>query len=304
MCAIEVTRNDNNADHKMDRLSTNTRPAFTLVELLVVIAIIGILVGLLLPAVQAAREAARRSQCSNNMMQMGLANHHFEFTYERLPSGVIDSNGPIRNEPSGQHVSWMVQILPYMEENIAFAKFDFEEGAYSPVNADVRSHNIRTFICPSDPAPWQNEIAYTSYAGCHHDVEAPIDSDNNGLLFLNSKVRFSDILDGSSYTFLIGEAPFEKGHLGWVSGTRWTLRNTGTPLSSPWKQPAEASDFGEGNETVDSLKVGGFSSYHTGGAQFVLADGSVHFVSQSIDVPTFQNLANRADRNLIDGFDW
>jgi prepilin-type N-terminal cleavage/methylation domain-containing protein len=94
------------------RSSLFSRRGFTLVELLVVIAIIGILVALLLPAVQSAREAARRVQCLNNVAQLGLAVHNFEFHFEHLPPGVVNPDGPIRSEPQGQHVSWIVQILP------------------------------------------------------------------------------------------------------------------------------------------------------------------------------------------------
>src|SRR5262245_34504487 len=104
---------------------------FTLVELLVVIAIIGVLVALLLPAVQAAREAARRVACVNNVTQLNLALHSHEFHYEALPAGVTNPDGPIRNEPQGVHVSWIVKILPYMEQNPIFRKFDQAAGAYA-----------------------------------------------------------------------------------------------------------------------------------------------------------------------------
>ena len=111
---------------------------FTLVELLVVIAIIGILVALLLPAVQSAREAARRVSCLNNVVQLNLAVHSYDFHFEHLPAGVINPDGPIRSEPQGKHVSWIVQILPYMEQNQLARRFDQEAGAYADKNSQVR----------------------------------------------------------------------------------------------------------------------------------------------------------------------
>src|SRR5262245_3655112 len=96
---------------------------FTLVEWLVVIAIISILVMLLLPAVQSAREVARRAQCLNSLSQLGLAAHNYEFHFESLPPGVINPDGPIRSEPSGIHVSWIVQLLPYLEETALYQRF-------------------------------------------------------------------------------------------------------------------------------------------------------------------------------------
>jgi prepilin-type N-terminal cleavage/methylation domain-containing protein/prepilin-type processing-associated H-X9-DG protein len=273
------------------------RRGFTLVELLVVIAIIGILVGLLLPAVQAAREAARRSQCANNLMQLGLALHHYEFGMEHLPPGVTDEAGPIRFEPVGKHVSWIVHILPYIEERVAFEQFDQTLGAYAPENAPVRQHNIRTLACPSDPMSRGDSIAVSSYVGNHHDQEAPIDDDNSGLLFLNSSVRFSEITDGSSYTLLIGESVIAPDDLGWVSGTRSTLRN-GSALG---KEPSRIDQLNvQQDEPLGSLQVGGFSSLHTGGAQFGFADGSVRFLSVATDPTTLRNLTNRSDGVLFE----
>ncbi|MEM8733800.1 MAG: DUF1559 domain-containing protein [Planctomycetota bacterium] len=270
---------------------------FTLVELLVVIAIIGILVGLLLPAVQAAREAARRSQCSNNLMQVGLAVHHFEFGMEHLPSGVLNPTGPIRNETTGNHTSWIVQILPYLEERVAYANYDMELGAYAAENSDVRNHRIDTLRCPSDPASGIR-FEVSSYAGCHNANEMPIDDDNNGLLYLNSQVRFRDILDGSTYTRLVGEAAIERSNLGWVSGTRSTLRNGGSLKSVGYNYQTQQST--DQLTQPAALSVGGFSSFHTGGAQFVFADGSVQFLSENTDAELLQNLANRADGTLIE----
>jgi len=278
---------------------------FTLVELLVVIAIIGVLVALLLPAVQAAREAARRTACLNNLSQLGLASHNFEFHFETLPAGVTSEEGPIRNEPKGQHVSWIVRLLPYMEQNALAREFDVEAGAYAPENAKVRAAQIRTLHCPSDPFSELNEgatAARSSYAGCHHDVEAPIDEDNHGLLFLNSHVRYSEIYDGSSATILLGEALTSRESLGWVSGTRATLRNTSLiEMPGPYL-PGPAPAPNEENEQSGSLFVGGFGSYHPGGANMAFADGSTRYLSSNTKPDVLRQLGNRADGEIIKPF--
>ncbi len=268
--------------------------AFTLVELLVVIAIIGILVGLLLPAVQAAREAARRCQCSNNVGQLILAVHNHEFSFERFPAGTINPTGPIRSEPVGQHISWIVQILPYMEQRATFAGIDQSLGAYAPENAHARSQVIRTLYCPSQSFGLVDNVAPTTYAGCHHDVEAPIDTDNNGVFFLNSRIRFDDIDDGSSNTIFIGEVA-DPDALGWISGTRATLRNTGSINGRVARN--NATPIPPSNNL---LEVGGFSSFHTGGANFAFGDGSIRFISQSIQPALFQKFGNRHDGQMLD----
>lgn len=278
--------------------------AFTLVELLVVIAIIGVLVALLLPAVQAAREAARRCSCLNNISQLALAVHNYEFSTEHLPSGTISPEGPIRSEPEGQHVSWLVQILPYVEQHNAYRLFDQSAGAYARANSDVRALTIDLFICPSYPGAAKNEdstAARTTYAGCHNDQESPIDDDNTGLLFLNSKLRYTDILDGSSQTILIGEYRADEDELGWVSGTRATLRNTdrfdkNNFLRENRHQP------GKSLPPAGPLEVGGFSSAHPGGAQFAFADGSTKMVNKNIEPAVLHQLGHRADGKLLSNF--
>ena len=303
---IQVLAMFNNHKHScVSNASNMTRSAkcraFTLVELLVVIAIIGILVGLLLPAVQAAREAARRCMCMNNIAQLALAVHTHEFGTEHFPSGVINASGPIRNEPIGQHVSWIVQVLPQMEQSALYRHFDQEAGTYADANQAARRMRIPTILCPSSPEMIPNKDdqlpGISNYAGCHHDSEAPIDADNNGVFFLNSRLRFSQILDGSSQTILLGEMLPGPGSLGWASGTRATLRNTGS-----YKSPPRLSLKSEPAPFVDltgSMTVGGFSSYHTGGANFAFADGSVHFLSLSIEERLLSQLGNRADGELL-----
>ena len=276
--------------------------AFTLVELLVVIAIIGILVGLLLPAVQAAREAARRCMCSNNIAQLGLGMHHYEYNREHLPSGVINDTGPIQNQAVGQHISWAVNILPYVEQGTIYRNINQKLGAYAPENEEARVVRIAFFQCPSDSLEHGNKdldntSQESSYAGCYHSVEAPIDSDNNGLLFLNSRMRYNQILDGSSNTILLGEKIALENDLGWMSGTRATLRNTGA-FTLP-KRTRRGVYLQE--EESDSTIVGGFGSFHTGGGNFVFADGSVRFLSESIEMELYQNLGNRNDGAMIGG---
>jgi prepilin-type N-terminal cleavage/methylation domain-containing protein/prepilin-type processing-associated H-X9-DG protein len=281
---------------------SNIPPGFTLVELLVVIAIIGILVALLLPAVQAAREAARRTSCLNNITQLGLAVHHYEFNHEHLPAGVLNPEGPIRSEPEGQHVSWIVQTLPYFEQPNAYRLFDQQAGAYAMANAPVRKLSLSLLRCPSFPGDEMNEdetAALGTYAGCHHASETPIDDDNNGLLFLNSQLRYSDILDGSSQTLLLGEMLPRLASLGWVSGTRATLRNTSH--FEQWRRRRRPGDPEPAKEP-GPLEVGGFGSSHPGGANFVFADGSARYLRDNIDPKVFEQMGNRADGKLLNGF--
>jgi prepilin-type N-terminal cleavage/methylation domain-containing protein len=270
---------------------------FTLVELLVVIAIIGTLIGLLLPAVQSAREAARRCACSNNTVQLGLALHNYEFAHEAFPAGVTGDAGPIKSLPEGSHVGWIVRLLPFIEQTALARHFSIADGVYAAANADVRAVSIQTLICPSSPiAPVRDEngrkVGVSSYAGCHHAVEAPIDTENNGILFLDSRIRFSDITDGSTNTLLISERRGSEGDLGWASGTRATLRNT-----SPFLQRT-ADSRGDEPNPVDPLFVGGFGSHHAGVVVVGMADGAVHAISYSTDAEVLRQLGDRADGEL------
>ena len=286
--------------------ATQPRRGFTLVELLVVIAIIATLIGLLLPAVQSAREAARRCACYNKVVQIGLALHNYEFAHEAFPPGVTDDAGPIRNLPEGKHVGWLVRLMPFFELRQLASRFNPGDGVYAASNARVRECQIPYLICPSSSTQSVRDegdgtrVAVSSYAGCHHDVEAPIDADNHGILFRNSRIRFSDIKDGSSNTLLIGEHLGSQGDLGWASGTRATLRNTSSPLD------LAADTLGNEPAPHDPLFVGGFSSDHAGYLVVIgLADGSVRSISYDTSPDVLRQLGHRADGELpADGGDY
>jgi prepilin-type N-terminal cleavage/methylation domain-containing protein len=293
------------------------RPGFTLVELLVVIAIIGILIALLLPAVQACREAGRRIHCTNNLAQLGLAVQNYESAHGCLPPGVLEPSGPIRSEAQGYHVNWLVHLLPQLELENAHDHIDFSVGVYELKNAPVRQWASKVFVCPSDSAA--PLVGATNYAGCHHDLEAPIDSGQNGVFFRNSGVRYRDIRDGSSQTILLGEKLIGAADLGWLSGTRATLRNTGSALNASsvsatglltqvgestndWVQ-AVVPQPGDGLPLANAdaaLVVGGFESRHPAVVIFVFVDGSVHNLSAGLGTGVLQQLGHRSDGQLLD----
>jgi prepilin-type N-terminal cleavage/methylation domain-containing protein/prepilin-type processing-associated H-X9-DG protein len=338
------------------RTRCRTAPAvgFTLVELLVVIAITGILVALLLPAIQAAREAARRTQCVNNLVQLIVAVHNYEMAHTVYPPGTIEAQGPIQHHSWGFHHNWIIQILPYIEERVTYDHIDHAVGVYHPNNFPVRIISMPTLECPSQ---WTPPSGYSAYAAVHHDVEAPIDADNHGVFFLNSRIRYQDVSDGTAWTLFLGEKFTEQGDLGWMSGTNATLRNTGTAPN--WGRTAgnvnrvdgtleqvirqEAAELGyqlpegygrdqdiwlrggmvrsgmaaeeEEAEPKPKVKlpgrrpptapgpilpVGGFGSPHPGGANFARGDGSVCFISGSIDAQVYQQMGHRADGKLIE----
>lgn len=287
------------------------RVGFTLVELLVVIAIIGILVGLLLPAVQAAREAARRMQCSNNMRQLGLAIHNYESANKQVPSGWVDFRRG--GEPGW---GWAANLLPYMEGTNLYNDIDERFAIEEDMHERVRPTIVSTFICPSDPFPsvfliregedhdhdhdhdfrsFEErldhdgeplfDVSKTNYVAMFGDEEihdAPYNG--TGMFFGNSKIRFGDVTDGLSNTLMIGERGGRLGSSIWHGNI-------------PEAAEHYARFLGVADGHAPNAPAGhfeDFSSYHTSGVNFMRADVSVQFVSESIDIRVYRAMATRS----------
>jgi len=294
--------------------SRRVRTGFTLVELLVVIAIIGILVALLLPAIQAAREAARRTQCVNNLKQIGLGLQNYHDTYKTLPPGILFWPGNLPN-PNGdnQMWGWSALILPQVEQQQLHDQMRVTSWTLRQLlNQAVRTRDLvqsplKVYRCPSDvtkdlptntpeptqfynngpagpaanPLPDPYYAATSNYAGVVGlwDLDEPLINgpDNNGVLYPNSEVRLADILDGTSNTFAVGEKNFTCSAGAWV-GTRNS--NGGGNQGNRYVLGRVSI---RPNAFWNTTCYEGFSSYHPGGTQFVMCDGAVRFISEGID---------------------
>lgn len=274
------------------------RGGFTLIEMLVTMSIIAVLIALLLPAVMQCREAARRTQCMNNLKQMGLAIYNYESAHNVFPPGCVNPTGPIRSEVTGYHMSWMVQLLPYLDQQNLLDTMDFSVGAYDQNNSRARTMMISIYLCPSDFTMPSRRAAASSYAGVHHDVEAAIDHGNHGAFVLNLAVPREAFTDGMTSTVFVGEKLLRGTELGWMSGTRATLRNGGHRIND--NQQALRAQFPISPDQAAAPEnnpefVGGFASAHDSGAFFLVGDGSVHFINQNLDGAILRRLTNRSD---------
>ncbi|WP_417383891.1 DUF1559 domain-containing protein [Gimesia sp.] len=285
------------------------RRAFTLIELLVVIAIIAILIALLLPAVQQAREAARRSQCKNNLKQIGLAIHNYHDAHTALPLGVRFPN----------LVSPLVAILPFLDQANVQNIYDFDLGYSDPSNLEAINKTLPVYLCPSmvirRAVPTQicdEEGGPTSYGlstGTDEQGDDGLFEGRGGMgtgympPYITRVYRFRDITDGMSNTIMGGEFNYNLKDYTWSScsgdsskvGTvRWGY--------SRWSSAYPGASLGNTGGQFNAKTGAGISlwrSDHVGGAHFVLADGSVRFVSENIDAGTLDALATRAGGEVI-----
>ena len=288
---------------------------FTLIELLVVIAVIGMLVALLLPAVQQARAAARRTQCKNHLKQIGLAFHNYHDVHNVLPMGSSEQS------PADGAWGMMAHVLPYLELGNTYQLIDFEasgcwtavkrQQTTTPPQADPSSQPIQIFYCPDDfnsnaqllsgpggPSPNTYDCGLL-FPGDYLGVSGVTEGnpgcsgivDGQGTFYSQSRTRFRDFRDGTSQTMIIGERgiPSDRGW-GWYlcGGTECEhYISTERGLSAGKNVPSWQGTLRR------------FWSWHDGGANFIMGDGSVQFFSYSIDFNTYQHLSTRSGGEVV-----
>ena len=316
------------------------RTGFTLIELLVVIAVIGVLVGLLLPAVQQAREAARRSQCTNNLKQMGIAFHNYHDVHRVFPpSYVANTLDPARDPDTfdGQPgFGWGMMLLPHLDQGPLFKQFNTQVGCWSPLNAAPARSTLPIYLCPSatqsdKPVTVKNasgtvlatfgRSTYAANAGQEEPWGFTV-TDYAGIadgpLYRNSRTRAADISDGLSTTVFVGE------HSSILSDKTWVGIVPGAKVCSnnPTFFPTTACDAGatlvnvhSGPAVGEIDPVTGFApihppnsplchvcqmyAEHSGGANVLMGDGSVRFISQFVHQPTWAALSSRGKRDVV-----
>jgi len=304
---------------------------FTLVEMLVVIAIIGILIALLLPAVQSAREAARRTQCSNNLKQLGLAMHTYMLTYEVLPSGTVRRlNAPCTGCTTSQ-ISWMARILAQLEQQALYDRIDWEvEPGNTGTNVEVMETPLAVARCPSDGYEDDDDAPPTNYVANVGNTEYTINvaSAIRGPFYVNSNLGAAGFQDGLSNTVLLSECvtgrPFSVDYSGDTAGyNRCKAGTDGTATENvPGAQgrghtwfyahanetwtfttltPPNDSTFKDKKECMlwSTTSYYPARSQHPGGVQVAFADGSVRMIPESIDVLTWRALGTAAGGEVI-----
>jgi prepilin-type N-terminal cleavage/methylation domain-containing protein/prepilin-type processing-associated H-X9-DG protein len=339
------------------------RSGFTLIELLVVIAIIAVLIALLLPAVQQAREAARRTQCKNNLKQLGLALHNFHDTYRRFPPGAANDMPPHGTETVAGRwgSSWKVYILPYVDQAPIYSRWEFiNSSGYTNANnrTMVSNMQIPSYRCPSSSMPdfysWSSyRTQVTSYMGTAgaYSIAPPTNTkvaftnvgnvsccngagsvaSSGGLLFNNSAANMKDCTDGTTNTFIVHEesdflrdinnnvvgsmtAPLTSaGYYSWTMGNNQTNPGVVAGGSADWRHfNCSTVRYGINTRGLTGTSADGtnidvgtnfpISSQHVGGAHVLLADGSVRFLSQNLDIHTLFRLATAADGDPVGEF--
>jgi prepilin-type N-terminal cleavage/methylation domain-containing protein/prepilin-type processing-associated H-X9-DG protein len=295
----------------------NRRTGFTLIELLVVIAIIAVLIGLLLPAVQKVRAAAARSQCQNNLKQIGLALHNYHDRMNGFPPGYYDL-APWPQDDQGPGWGWAAYLLDDVEQGNLQRQINYSVnlGDSAPPTPAVRATFLKVFWCPADrmvgtftvtdggSQSWS--LAHGNYVACNGNdgVDDNSTPPHTGAFIRGTRgFRVADITDGLSNTFFVGERCTT------MSLSTWAGIIPGAQVPSV-RSPGDFSDASAlvlghcgphlPNDSIVT-DADAMSSAHTGGVQFLFGDGSVHMIANSIGQVVYDALATRAGGEVVDG---
>ncbi len=260
-----------------------SRCGFTLVELLVVIAIIGVLAGLLLPAVQATRESARRTQCQNNLRQLGIGLLRYHDQHDAFPVGCVEWRS--WGNTTNRQLAWSAYLLPYIEQQSLFDRLDLSKPFDDPVNAESASTVLNVYLCPS--ADQLLTLPHSArgpshYGGIFGERIVPPNNPPKGVMLIDQAIRIPEILDGTSFTLIVGEdSRFPDGE--WING-----RNIFDQAYAINAAPEIENDM---------------RSEHPGGANGLACSGSVHFLSEEMDKKVLAALCTRAGGEPIGGWE-
>ncbi|WP_437227500.1 DUF1559 domain-containing protein [Planctomicrobium sp. SH661] len=325
------------------------RMGFTLIELLVVIAIIAVLIALLLPAVQQAREAARRTQCKNNLKQIGLAIHNYLDVYSTLPIGARVGTARTGCNASAQGINWRAAILPQLDQGNLTNSISFQNTFFPTCpgfNTALGSLSLPVYLCPSStvgpfvaptgsgtPTNTSNKVMIIQYVGisgadadpagrpgtCKSSLRGTVC--DNGPLRPNQVTKLRDLTDGTSNVMVVAEQSGRVGTEvissnyfgGWAGGGEYptgagstvaTLPTTGSPnfyhnglTVVRYRPNSNSPTVGFSSQSYETNTI--LNSHHVGGIQSLFGDGSVHFISENIDMETLRRLASMDDGQVV-----
>ena len=335
------------------------RRAFTLIELLVVIAIIAVLVAILLPAVQSAREAARRTQCKNNLKQMGVAMHNYESAYRSLPSGYLHKYEQVANPTAANHmgIAWGTLLLPFLDQANLHSDVDFNEPCFAAANRAARETTLKLYLCPTDNFSLESkyvvrddtvtpieQYASSSYAANWGPASGVADTPGDdtddvnldaspvpgteppnarqraalGVFYRNSGTRVRDITDGLSNTLAVGERHngpiLDEGgnplidmgtgeHVNFENAWFSACRDLDEPDDDHGHMVLFDTEYGPNKARGDGTGADrGLAAPHVGLCQFLMTDGAVRALSETIDLKIYRAMSSRGSSDVVPKF--